>query len=211
MTQADKLKTKEVILQEARLLFSQHGFNGTSVRMIAEKSKVNLAAINYHFGSKEGLYWSVIDEAMDWMDQSVITVIEKSKSIEDIATKLFSHLRENSHYVVSTMKTYLSDLVPPPDSDHPYIKKMSGPSVGPPGGAHILKFIQKKHPNTKPEAATWMVHCLFSQIIHLTTLTSSSHYENIKSQFMPIEMIEKNLKILAKALIRHTQDDSEWP
>jgi AcrR family transcriptional regulator len=37
-------------------LFAEHGLEGTSVRAIAEKAGANIAAINYHFGSKENLY-----------------------------------------------------------------------------------------------------------------------------------------------------------
>ena len=33
----------------------EHGYEGTSMRMITRASSVNLAAVNYHFVSKEGL------------------------------------------------------------------------------------------------------------------------------------------------------------
>ena len=203
---SEKNETKAQILRQARLLFAQHGFAGTSVRKIAEQSKVNLAAISYHFGSKEGLYWSVILEAMAWMDESIKSVVEKSSDVEDLTEKLFTYLRENSEYVTSTMKTFLSDLVPPPDSEHPYIQKMEGPEMGPPGGEHIESFIEKNYPGTPKEASKWFVHCLFGNIIHMTTVTCSSHYENVKKQHIPLEMIEKNMKIMATALINHTKN-----
>jgi AcrR family transcriptional regulator len=43
------------IMEAAELLFAEQGFNGTSVRDIAEKAHVNLAMISYYFGSKEKL------------------------------------------------------------------------------------------------------------------------------------------------------------
>jgi AcrR family transcriptional regulator len=45
--------TKERILDAAELLFAREGYNGTSLRAITSKAKVNLAAVNYHFGSKK--------------------------------------------------------------------------------------------------------------------------------------------------------------
>lgn len=210
MTQTEKIETKTIIIKQARLLFSQHGFAGTSVRKIAEASDVNLAAINYHFGSKEGLYWSVILEAMEWLDGSVKNVIEKSNSVEEMTKHLFKHFRDNSEYVTSTMKTFLSDLVPPPDSDHPYIKKLEGPEMGPPGGEHIADFLEKLYPETSKEARQWFVNCLFGNIIHFSTVTCSSHYENVKKEHMPVEMIEANLQAMATALINHATNKTYW-
>lgn len=47
--------TRDVILDVAERLFSEHGFEGTSVRDIIKEAGVNLGAINYHFGTKERL------------------------------------------------------------------------------------------------------------------------------------------------------------
>jgi AcrR family transcriptional regulator len=47
--------TKAKILCAARRLFAQHGFSGTSLRAITKEAGVNLAAVNYHFQSKEAL------------------------------------------------------------------------------------------------------------------------------------------------------------
>lgn len=43
------------IMETAEVLFAEKGFNGTSVRDIAEKANVNLAMISYYFGSKDKL------------------------------------------------------------------------------------------------------------------------------------------------------------
>lgn len=50
-----KNSTKERILDAAETLFSEHGFAETSMRDITKVADVNLASINYHFGSKEEL------------------------------------------------------------------------------------------------------------------------------------------------------------
>jgi len=48
--------TKLALIMAAGELFAESGLEGQGVRAIAEKAGVNIAAINYHFGSKENLY-----------------------------------------------------------------------------------------------------------------------------------------------------------
>ena len=50
MAQSD---TVERILDVAEILFAEKGFAATSLRLITRKAQVNLAAVNYHFGSKK--------------------------------------------------------------------------------------------------------------------------------------------------------------
>ena len=47
--------TVDKILDAAEKLFAEHGFTETSLRAITSKAGVNLAAVNYHFGSKKFL------------------------------------------------------------------------------------------------------------------------------------------------------------
>lgn len=56
MTERD---TKERILQTAETLFSERGFSATSLRAITSRAGVNLASVNYHFGSKDELISAV--------------------------------------------------------------------------------------------------------------------------------------------------------
>ena len=52
--------TQEKILDAAEALFMEHGFEATSLRQITAAAGVNLAAVNYHFGSKEELFQAVL-------------------------------------------------------------------------------------------------------------------------------------------------------
>ena len=56
---ATQAVTKDRILDAAEALFSDKGFDATSLRMITAVAKVNLAAVNYHFQSKEALLHAV--------------------------------------------------------------------------------------------------------------------------------------------------------
>ena len=52
--------TKDRILDAAERLFAERGFNATSLREITAEAGVNLAAVNYHFQSKEALILAVV-------------------------------------------------------------------------------------------------------------------------------------------------------
>ncbi|MCB1052024.1 MAG: TetR/AcrR family transcriptional regulator [Acidobacteria bacterium] len=55
-----KHDTKLQILDAAELLFAENGYHATSIRHITQQAEVNLAAIHYHFGSKENLLEAVL-------------------------------------------------------------------------------------------------------------------------------------------------------
>ncbi len=55
-----KTDTKEQILNAAERHFALSGFAGTSLRALTRDAKVNLAAVHYHFGSKEELFKAVV-------------------------------------------------------------------------------------------------------------------------------------------------------
>lgn len=56
--------TKERIMDAAQTMFGAHGLEGTSLRAVTNTAGVNLAAVNYHFGSKEGLFRAVVRRVM---------------------------------------------------------------------------------------------------------------------------------------------------
>jgi len=52
-------RTRQRIIQAAAEIFSERGFRATTVRAICTRANANVAAINYHFGSKQKLYIEV--------------------------------------------------------------------------------------------------------------------------------------------------------
>ncbi len=56
------LPTKERLIDIAGNIFGREGFKATTIRKIAEAAEANIAAVNYHFRDKEGLYRAVLED-----------------------------------------------------------------------------------------------------------------------------------------------------
>jgi len=70
-------ETRTRILEAAEELFMQHGFGGTSMRQLTAKAGANLAAVNYHFGSKDALIEAVFRRRLDPMNAGRIAELDR--------------------------------------------------------------------------------------------------------------------------------------
>jgi AcrR family transcriptional regulator len=77
------LDTRERILDAAERLFMAHGYEGTSMRQITGEAGVNLAAVNYHFGSKEALIQEVFRRRLDWLNDERMRVLDAMEAEAD--------------------------------------------------------------------------------------------------------------------------------
>lgn len=75
-----QFSTKDRILGAAEELFAQNGFAGTSLRQVTSRADVNIAAVNYHFGSKENLVNEVFRRRMDEMSSQRLARLAQARS-----------------------------------------------------------------------------------------------------------------------------------
>ena len=87
------------ILQVAEKLFSEKGFDGTSIREISKTANVNVAMVSYYFGSKEKLLESLIfyrtsdlKNKLETIPEEKITAVEK---IEKFIALYIQRIHEN--------------------------------------------------------------------------------------------------------------------
>ena len=69
--------TKDRLLDSAEQLFSSQGFSATSVRQITTAANANLAAMNYHFGSKEQLISAVFARRLAPLNEERLGILER--------------------------------------------------------------------------------------------------------------------------------------
>jgi TetR/AcrR family transcriptional regulator, regulator of cefoperazone and chloramphenicol sensitivity len=59
----DGVETRQQLLQAAGEVFAEHGYANATSKEICARANANVAAVNYHFGGKDGLYAAVLEEA----------------------------------------------------------------------------------------------------------------------------------------------------
>jgi TetR/AcrR family transcriptional regulator, regulator of cefoperazone and chloramphenicol sensitivity len=97
-SQSQANATRDRLLTAAIDLFAEHGFDGVTVRQICQQAGANIAAVNYHFRDKLGLYLAVLG-----------TAIEHMRDVSDLTKRVAAHASAEErfrHYV----RTYLHAL-----------------------------------------------------------------------------------------------------
>lgn len=69
--------TKDRLRAAAEVLFAAKGFRGISVREITNRAGANLAAVNYHFGSKAGLLIQILEQHIGELNKERIAVLDR--------------------------------------------------------------------------------------------------------------------------------------
>jgi AcrR family transcriptional regulator len=74
-------ETRARLLHAAARLFAERGFARVTVRDICKKARANVAAVNYHFGGKDGLYRAVMRHAMETMQAATAAASEAGRGL----------------------------------------------------------------------------------------------------------------------------------
>jgi TetR/AcrR family transcriptional regulator, regulator of cefoperazone and chloramphenicol sensitivity len=136
--------TREHLLESATRLFSDRGFNAVTVRDICRDAQANVAAVNYYFGDKRGLYRAVVDRA--------IAVMRETSDAAIHAAATPGPAEALRHYV----RIHFERLVTP---------------TGRPGWIHSL--MQRELDQPTPEAARIVDEAILPRIRFLSATVAS--------------------------------------
>lgn len=114
--------TKTRILDAAEHLFAEHGFYATSMRALTAEAGVNLAAVNYHFGSKEALLSEVFGRRLGPLNADRLRRLDK----------LEAESGEDGPELEAVLHAF---LLPP----FQWVKKLEGP------GTSFIKLAGRMH------------------------------------------------------------------
>ena len=83
-SRGDGEATRLHILETAVRLFAEHGYADTTSKMICREAGVNIASVNYYFGSREELYRAVLEEVHERIvnEQAMSAIMEADCSVE---------------------------------------------------------------------------------------------------------------------------------
>jgi AcrR family transcriptional regulator len=98
---ADGQQARARILDSAEALFADRGFHGTSVRDITEHAGVRLAAVNYHFVSKETLFRDVLQRRAQVLESERVQQLERLPRAGSVKSR-----------VQALVRTFVLPLVP---------------------------------------------------------------------------------------------------
>ncbi len=73
--------TRTRIINTAERLFGEQGFQRTSLRQVTDEAGVNLAAVNYHFGSKENLYRAVLIRHVQPLNEERMKLLTQAEQL----------------------------------------------------------------------------------------------------------------------------------
>ncbi|MEE2742829.1 MAG: helix-turn-helix domain-containing protein [Bdellovibrionota bacterium] len=99
---AENKNTKERILEATREIVNQHGIEATSVREIAKRASVNIASINYYFGSKYDLMAEIYKKNQTNINNTLKENLKETQIIKnarpsEFVVKLFEELLETTY------------------------------------------------------------------------------------------------------------------
>src|SRR5215211_1789067 len=82
-------RTRQRLLEATRALIAEHGEDGVTLRAITDAANANVAAVSYHFGSKEALCRATCEEAIGRLVEDQIAGLRQlgeDATLEEIAT-----------------------------------------------------------------------------------------------------------------------------
>jgi len=127
--------TKTRILAATEKLFIQHGYDATSLRAITTEAGVNLAAVNYHFGSKEELFGIVLTHRLDVLN------IERVRLLDALEARGVD-AAHSVEQLIATMFLPALQLARNPER----------------GGSDFLKFLGRAYADPSPFVADLLAH-----------------------------------------------------
>lgn len=192
------LETKAKIINTARILFADRGYEGTSVREIARTAEVNVASLNYHFASKENLFLEILKSGYIECSEQMRVLLEKNQGdLENTMVDFFRYFIENSPLLISHFKLMMS-------SQHSHNITSEGTedgTYGPPGGMIIADVLRKLCPDCSDEDLHWALKSLFTQCTHLALIHSCCMKTNKNIPFSSREDLETSIRRMTRMIL----------
>lgn len=110
--------TRAALIEAARALFAEQGYDGASVRAITGRAGANLGAVTYHFGSKEALYHEVLASMMYPIRDRILEVAKGRGApldrLDRVVTTYFRHFANHPDLPHFLIERIASGQTPPP-------------------------------------------------------------------------------------------------
>lgn len=196
-------ETQDRLIIVALEAFSEHGYEGASIRNIAETAEVNIAAVNYHFGSKHNLYWAVMSYTHHVIKEKLKEMSLTASTTEDMVLGIFDDILLDPTLFKSAMRMMVTDGIPEPDPQYydPDCEK------GPPG----IEFIQSKieldlRKKISDKDIDWAARAIFGSLLHWSLITTTNKMQQLlKTNRSPMSISDVRQQLLRTvSCIKHS-------
>jgi AcrR family transcriptional regulator len=159
--------TQEKILDTAERLIGEQGYASTSLRQIINEAGVNLAAVHYHFGSKEELLDAVVLRKAGPVNEARLAALNRVEQeagdgpleVEKVLDSFFAPTAEtaerNPQFVRLMGRVYSEGLMPQ------IVQKHFRPAMG-----RFLAALHRALPDLPQEELMWRVHFMVGAMAH---------------------------------------------
>jgi AcrR family transcriptional regulator len=161
------------ILAAAERLFLAHGYDGTSSRMITAAARVNLAAVNYHFGGKTGLFQAMLARRLDPLHAERLALLDAYEraaapgalSCERILAALFvpalALARDPKRGGTDFLRLLGRAYVDPSPGLRAFLSERYAPSI-----ARFKDAFARALPDIVPRELSWRLHFLLGALAY---------------------------------------------
>lgn len=159
--------TKTKIMNAAEKLFGQHGFDATSLRDITAEAGVNLAAVNYHFQSKESLIDALIERRLGPIKQKRLQMLEAAgpaPALEQIVEAFLAPILDHD---LPTAVPLIGRVLSNPSL---FLERVYKPHLGE-TVARFSEALGKALPGLSTEERFWRVHFMAGAMTHILALS----------------------------------------
>ena len=178
------IDTKQKILDTAERLFGEQGYGATSLRQVIAMAKVNVAAVHYHFGSKEDLLDAVVDRKagpvtvarMAWLDRVEAEAGTGPLNVEDVLASFLmptAEMAQSNPTFVRLMGRMLSEGMMPSIVERHFQES----------AMRFVMALARAVPHLSREELMWRVHFMIGAMAHTLTGQPAMHMVDMSSDF----------------------------
>ena len=158
----EKVDTKSRILDSAEKLFGMNGFDGTSLRDITTAADVNLAAINYHFQSKDSLIDAIVARRIEPVNKKrfeMLAAAGSNPSVEQILTAFMAPVMQVK---VDAAAPLIGRILSNPEL---FVERVFHKHLAP-VSQRFVEALSKALPDLPPSEILWRLHFSVGVMTH---------------------------------------------
>jgi len=158
----EKVDTKSRILDSAEKLFGMKGFDGTSLRDITTAAEVNLAAINYHFQSKDSLIDAIVARRIEPVNKKRFEMLDAAGSHPSVEQILTAFMAPVMQVKVDSLAPLIGRILSNPEL---FVERVFHKHLAPVSQSFV-EALSKALPELPPSEILWRLHFSVGVMTH---------------------------------------------